>query len=206
MHRTTPIALAALAAALSAAQAPAADRPETSAYPFREAVAAAGGSYAATTVGTNFVVSGTISEALSFSGSEPYRVTLSGATVSKTITLSGEAQLWLEGENAVETTAATAISSTGTLTIGGPGSVVLASAPTKKQTGPVVAEDLVVYSFRPDKFAGVCPRVEAASIKQDLVEDEIARTEKVSPSAGRREHATRNTAGADARGSKSGNR
>ena len=42
----------------------------------------------------------------------------------------------------------------------------------------VVAEDLVVYSFRPDKFAGVCPRVEAASIKQDLVEDEIARTEK----------------------------
>ncbi len=122
----------------------AADRPETKAYPYKTNVTA-GGTYAnGSAVGTDYVVSGTITSALTFSSDVPYRVTLNGATISKTITLSGDATLWLVGDNAVETTAATAISSTGTLTIGGPGSVTLASAPTKKQTGPVVAENLVV--------------------------------------------------------------
>ena len=95
-------------------------------------------------VGTDFVVSGTISSALTFSSDVPYRVTLDGAAVSETITLAGDATLWLVGDSVIETTAATAVSSTGTLTIGGAGSVTLASSPTKKQTGPVVAENLVV--------------------------------------------------------------
>ena len=119
-------------------------RPELLAFPFRESVSA-GGTYAAgSTVGTNFVVSGAISSALTFSGSVPYRVTLSGATITKSVTLSGDVQLWLEGENSVEIDGATAITSTGTLTVGGPGSLSLASAPTKKQTGPIVAENLVI--------------------------------------------------------------
>ena len=71
-------------------------------------------------------------------------MTLSGASLAKTLTLSGDAQLWLVGDSVLETTAATAVSSTGTLTIGGPGSVTLSSVPAKKQTGPVVAENLVV--------------------------------------------------------------
>ena len=122
----------------------AASRPELRAYPFKTSVTA-GGTYAnGSTVGTDFVVSGTITSELTFSSDVPYRVTLNGATVSKTMTLSGDATLWLVGDNAVETTSATAISSSGTLTIGGPGSVTLASAPTKKQTGPVIAENLVV--------------------------------------------------------------
>ena len=122
----------------------AAERPELLAYPFKTSVTE-GGTYAnGSAVGTDFVISGTISSALTFSSDVPYRVTLDGATVSKTITLSGDATLWLVGDNVIETTAATAVSSTGTLTIGGPGSVTLASAPTKKQTGPVVAENLVV--------------------------------------------------------------
>ena len=122
----------------------AAERPELIAYPYKTAVTS-GGTYAnESAVGTDFVVSGTITSELTFSSDVPYRVTLNGATVSKTITLSGDATLWLVGDNAVETTSATAISSSGTLTIGGPGSVMLASAPTKKQTGPVIAEDLVV--------------------------------------------------------------
>jgi hypothetical protein len=135
------------AAATLAAATPAratTTRPETDAFPFRVAVSS-GGTYASGSgVGTNYVVSGTISKALTFSGDVPYRVTLSGATISKTITLSGDAQLWLEGDNSVETTSATAISSSGTLTIGGPGSLAVASAPTKKNTGPIVAADLVV--------------------------------------------------------------
>lgn len=120
------------------------ERPELRAYPYKTSVTE-GGTYAnGSTVGTDFVVSGTISSALTFSSDVPYRVTLDGAAVSETITLAGDATLWLVGDNVIETTAATAVSSTGTLTIGGPGSVTLASSPTKKQTGPVVAENLVV--------------------------------------------------------------
>jgi len=119
-------------------------RPELLAFPFRESVTAGGTFAAGETVGTNFVVSGSISSALTFSGSVPYRVTLSGATITKAVTLSGDAQLWLEGENSIEISGATALASTGSITIGGPGSLALASAPTKKQTGPIVAEDLVV--------------------------------------------------------------
>lgn len=122
----------------------AAERPELTAYPYKTTVTN-GGTYAnESAVGTDFVVSGTITSELTFSSDVPYRVTLNGATVYKTITLSGDATLWLVGDNAVETTSATAISSSGTLTIGGPGAVTLASAPTKKQTGPVIAENLVV--------------------------------------------------------------
>ena len=122
----------------------AAERPELRAYPFKTSVTE-GGTYAnGSTVGTDFVVSGTITSELTFSSDVPYRVTLNGATVSKPITLSGDATLWLVGDNTVETTSATAISSSGTLTIGGPGNVTLASAPTKKQTEPVIVEDLVV--------------------------------------------------------------
>ncbi len=142
MNLKKPLLCIAAGAALSAALA--ADRPELLAFPFRESVAAGGAYTAGSTVGTNFVVSGAISSALTFSGSVPYRVTLSGATITKAVTLSGDAQLWLEGENSVEVDGATAVTSTGTLTIGGPGSLALASAPTKKQTGPIVAEDLVV--------------------------------------------------------------
>ena len=135
------LAFAALAAAM---RGEAATRPESGAFPFKTPVVEGGTYDAGDEVGVDFVVTGDISSALSFSGNEPYRVTLSDATVTKTISLSGDAQLWLVGESAVETDATIAISSTGSLTIGGPGSVSLASAPTKKQTGPVVAEDLVV--------------------------------------------------------------
>ena len=118
-------------------------RPERRAFPFKTEIAEAG-SYAASEAGTDFVVSGSISGALTFSGDVPYRVTLSGASLAKTLTLSGEATLWLVGDSAIETASATAVSSSGTLTIGGPGTLALASAPTKKNTGPVVAENLVL--------------------------------------------------------------
>ena len=122
----------------------AAERPETLAFPFRESITS-GGTYAAgETLGTNFVVSGEISSALIFSGSVPYRVTLSDATITKAVTLSGDAQLWLEGENSIEISGATAIASTGSLTFGGTGSLSLASSPTKKQMGPIMAENLTI--------------------------------------------------------------
>ena len=87
------------------------ERPELRAYPFKTSVTE-GGTYAnGSTVGTDFVVSGTISFALTFSSDVPYRVTLDGAAVSETITLAGDATLWLVGDNVIETTAATATGS-----------------------------------------------------------------------------------------------
>ena len=133
-----------IGAGLAMSAAHAADRPELLAFPFRESVSE-GGTYAAgSTAGTNFVVSGAVASALTFSGDVPYRVTLSGATITEAVSIAGDAQLWLEGENSIEIDGVTALTSTGSLTIGGPGSLSLASAPTKKQTGPVVAEDLIV--------------------------------------------------------------
>lgn len=134
--------LAALCALPLAASAK--DRPELMAFPFSESVTSGGTFAAGSTVGTNFVVSGEISSELVFSGDVPYRVTLSDATISKAVTISGNAQLWLEGESSISVSGATAITSTGSLTVSGPGSLALASAPTKKQTGPIVAENLVI--------------------------------------------------------------
>ena len=104
--------MSAAAGVIVSTTALAAERPELLAYPFKTSVTE-GGMYAnGGTVGTDFVVSGTISSALSFSSDVPYRVTLDGATVSQCITLSGDATLWLVGDNVIETTAATAVSST----------------------------------------------------------------------------------------------
>ena len=141
MKANTMTALFAAVFAMSAALADA--RPELLAFPYKTDVTESG-SYAAADEGTDFIVSGSVSGALTFSGAVPYRVTLSDASLSKTMTLSGDAQLWLVGDSSLETSSTIAISSTGTLTIGGPGSLALASAPTKKQTGPIVAENLVV--------------------------------------------------------------
>ena len=122
----------------------AAERPETKAYPFKTSVTA-GGTYAnGGAMGTDYVVSGTISSALTFSSDVPYRVTLDGATLAAPITLGGDATLWLKGTNELVTSKAAAITSTGTLTIGGPGAATIRSSPTKKATGVLNAVDLVV--------------------------------------------------------------
>lgn len=141
MKAKTMTALFAAGFAMSAALADA--RPELLAFPYKTNVAESG-SYTAAAEGTDFVVSGSVSGALTFSGDVPYRVTLSDASLSKTMTLSGDAQLWLVGDSSLETSSTIAISSSGTLTIGGPGSLAVASAPTKKNTGPIVAGNLVM--------------------------------------------------------------
>ena len=123
--------------------ATAAGRPELAAYPYKTAVTS-GGTYAnGNTVGTDFVVSGTITSALTFSSDVPYRVTLNGATVSAPVTLGGDATLWLKGSSAITTTEASAIVCTGTLTLGGPGSLA-ASAPGGKKIGVIAGVDLVL--------------------------------------------------------------
>ena len=124
--------------------ATAAERPERAAYPYKTAVTA-GGTYAnGSTVGTDFVVSGTVTSALTFNSDVPYRVTLDGATLTAPITLGGDATLWLKGTSAVTTSKAAALTSTGTLTVGGPGTVTLTSSPTKKATGVINAVEMTV--------------------------------------------------------------
>ena len=119
-------------------------RPELAAYPCKTVVTA-GGTYAnGSAAGTDFVVSGTITSALAFSSDVPYRVTLDGATVSAPVTLGGDATLWLKGTSAIATSKAAALTSTGTLTVGGTGSAVLQSSPTKKATGVINAADMTV--------------------------------------------------------------
>ena len=121
----------------------AAERPELTVYPYKTTVTA-GGTYSnGSSEGTDFIVRGTITSALSFSSDVPFRVTLDGATVSAPVTLNGDATLWLKGASAITTDEASAIVSTGTLTIGGPGSLT-ASAPGAKKTGVIAGVDLVL--------------------------------------------------------------
>ena len=133
-------ALALLVAATGIATA--AERPELHAFPFKTLVASSD-EYAATQTGEDFVLSGEISGDVTVSGSELFRVTLSNATVSGTLTLTGDAQLWLVGENTIAATSASAISASAALTIGGPGALS-ASAPGGKKLGVITAVDLII--------------------------------------------------------------
>ena len=125
-----------------AAAALAADRPELAAFPFKEEVTASG-AYAASTVGTNFVLTGTIDGNVTVTATEPCRVTLKDLAMTGVLAITGDAQLWLEGESAITSTKQSAITSTGLLTIGGPGALAATSA-GKKKKGVIDGVDLVL--------------------------------------------------------------
>ncbi len=117
-------------------------RPELLAFPNKTSVTAAG-TYEASAIGTDFVLSGTIEGDVAITASETCRVTLSGVTMTGVLSIAGDAQLWLTGANTITTTEASAITSTGTLTIGGPGTLA-ASAPGGKKIGVIAGVNLVL--------------------------------------------------------------
>jgi predicted esterase len=122
-----------------------ADRPELRAYPFKTRITEGGTYDNGETVGTDYVVSGRITQALTFKSAVPFRVTFADATVTRMVTISGDAVLWLGGTSQISVSDKTAISASGgTLTVGGTGSLSLASAPTRGNTGVVSAESLVL--------------------------------------------------------------
>ena len=143
MHIKTAALCAACAVAASAL---AADRPELTAFPSKTAVTAAG-SYSTDSVGTDFVLSGTIEGDVEITASKPCRVTLSGATLTGSLTLGGkvDCQLWLSGDSTITSSSETAVvaTNTATLTVGGPGTLA-ATATAGKKIGVVCAKDFVL--------------------------------------------------------------
>ncbi|MBQ4198662.1 MAG: carbohydrate-binding domain-containing protein [Kiritimatiellae bacterium] len=138
-HKGMAIALA-LGAALAVS---AADRPELTAYPYKTAITQAG-QYETASVGTDFVLTGTWGGDVAITASEDCRVTLSNATVTAgTITVTGNAQLWLVGDNAITTAAESAIVVSGSLTVGGPGTLAATAAGAKK-VGVIAATDFTL--------------------------------------------------------------
>ena len=135
-------ATACMLAVVSAVVASAAGRPEIHAFPFKTPVESAG-DYAAVGVGEDFVLSGEIAGDVAVSGAELFRVTLSNATLKGTLSLTGDAQLWLVGENAIEATSPSAVTASAALTIGGPGGLA-ASAPGGKKIGVISAVDFTL--------------------------------------------------------------
>ena len=131
-----------LALALGAISATAAARPELYAFPFKTPVSAPG-TFTAGETGMDFVLSGEIAGDVSITGTNLYRVTLSNAALAGTLSLSGDAQLWLVGGNSIVATSASAVSTTNALVIGGPGALA-ASAPGGKKTGVIAASDLTI--------------------------------------------------------------
>ncbi len=117
-------------------------RPELLAFPNKTSVTAAG-TYEASAIGTDFVLSGTIDGNVAITATETCRITLSDLTMSGVLAITGDAQLWLKGESTITTTESSAITSTGTLTIGGPGSFAATAAGAKK-VGVIETKDFIL--------------------------------------------------------------
>ena len=101
------------------------------------------GTYEIAQPNTEVVLSGEIGGNVTVTLPENCRVTLSNATIDGILAIEGNAELWLEGENAISTTEATAVSCSGALTTGGDGTLAATAAGAKK-TGVVAAGDLNV--------------------------------------------------------------
>ena len=101
------------------------------------------GTYDVSQAGTDFVLSGDIDGDVKVNLPDRCRVTLSGVAMSGVLTIKGDAELWLVGENSVKDSGASAIVCDGTLTIGGAGSLD-ASAAGGKKIGVVSSESLVL--------------------------------------------------------------
>ncbi|MBQ3341297.1 MAG: carbohydrate-binding domain-containing protein [Kiritimatiellae bacterium] len=117
-------------------------RPELLAFPNKTSVTAAG-TYEASAIGTDFVLSGTIDGNVAITATETCRITFSDLTMSGVLAITGDAQLWLKGESTITTTESSAITSTGTLTIGGPGSFAATAAGAKK-VGVIETTDFIL--------------------------------------------------------------
>ncbi len=119
------------------------DRPELYAFPFKETISAAG-DYTASTVGTNYVLSGTWNGDVTITASEYCRVTLSDYTNTEgVLTIDGDAQLWLDGDSAMTTTNQSAIVCSGALTVGGSGTLSATAAGAKK-IGVIATTDFIL--------------------------------------------------------------
>lgn len=119
-----------------------AERPELAAFPFKVPVESAG-TYTASAIGTDFVLTGTITGDITIQADETCRITLSDATVDGVLGVSGGAQLWLVGKNTISTTNTSAIAVAGTLTVGGTGTLAATAYPTAK-TGVIGTKGFVL--------------------------------------------------------------
>jgi len=111
--------------------AAAADRPEYSEYSTEIQISAAG-TYEAQSSATDFVLSGKVSGDVAITTLEDCRVTLSNATVTGTITVTGDAELWIVGTSKITTSAESAIVASGSLVVGGTGTLSATAAGAKK--------------------------------------------------------------------------
>ncbi len=118
-------------------------RPEESTYQYYSEHSEAGTTYECV-AGTDFALAGDIDGDVGVVLKDDCRVTLTNATISGSLTITGDAELWLVGENRIDTTNASAVVCSGSLTLCGPGSLE-AVAPGAKKTGVIaVAGDFVL--------------------------------------------------------------
>ena len=77
---------------------------------------------------TDVVLSGVVNGDVTLTLPENCRVTLFDVALSGTLTINGDAELWLVGDSAVATADASAIACSGALTIGGDGTLAASAA------------------------------------------------------------------------------
>ena len=106
-------------------------RPEFLVFPNDVNITEAG-EYTTEAAGTEFILSGTIDGDVAITASEACRVTLSNATVTGSIAVTGDAVLWLAGTSRMTTSAESVLTVSGGLLIGGTGTLAATAAGAKK--------------------------------------------------------------------------
>ena len=116
------------------------DYPELLAFPHKTSVTAKG-SYEATEIGQDFVLSGTISGDISITASEICQVTLSDLSLSGTLTITGNAIIRLAGTSTLTNTGKNVLTLDGSAILCGSGTATLAGGGAKKANAVIYVTD-----------------------------------------------------------------
>ncbi|MCR5413405.1 MAG: carbohydrate-binding domain-containing protein [Kiritimatiellae bacterium] len=145
-------------------------RPENSGFTSSASVTSSG-TYQVTSAATDAVVSGTISGDVSITVADGCRVTLSDATISGTLAIEGDAELWLSGANSISASAESAVTCSGSLTLCGTGTLAAESAGAKKTGVIAVSGDFTLAGGSTDiVIAGSVKNACGVSVGGDYVQ------------------------------------
>ena len=116
------------------------DYPECVAFPHKTTVTAAG-SYAASDIGRDFVLTGTISGTITITATEVCQVTLRNLSLTGSLTIKGDAILRLEGTSALGNDGKNVLTADGSLILCGTGSATLTGGGAKKANAVLYVTD-----------------------------------------------------------------
>ena len=114
------------------------------------------GEYEIAEPSTDVTLTGEINGDVTLTLAENCRVTLSNATLAGTLTINGDADLWLAGDSDVSSSTASAISCSGALTVGGDGTLSASAAAVDLDPGAPGRHQSLIRPLPLLKVSGQC--------------------------------------------------